>query len=139
MNNPQVRFEIVPPPAQAPRSDIGETLGLPRGLRPERPRGQFRCASCEQMQRDPEWIVYVPDGVRIGDPGWSVTESARQNAYNGSGSGWCLTCAQALGGKPMAVLKVVASDPERMAGMFLAFFGVGIVLCVIFGAAILLR
>lgn len=89
-----VTFQHVPPPKEPPWHEIGETLGLCRGLRSEKSRnGQWRCAQCGQMQRAESWLIWVPDGVRKSDPAWSVTEAARVTAYNGHKSGWCLSCA----------------------------------------------
>jgi hypothetical protein len=88
-----VRMVQVPPPAKAPWHEIGETLGLCEGLRPERSDHQFRCAACHKMQPSGSWMVWVPDIVRRKDPDWSVTEAARLNAYNGHLSGWCISCA----------------------------------------------
>lgn len=90
-----VRFEMVPvpPPTRTPVHDIGETLGLCRGIRAERRHSQYRCESCNKMQPAGSWMAWVPDGMRRSDPVWSFEEAARQNAYNGSMSGWCLKCA----------------------------------------------
>jgi hypothetical protein len=87
-------FEEVPPPAQAPVCDTANALGLAVGLRAERANwGQWRCACCHKMQPNESWQVWVPDSVRKHDPIWSVTEAARENAYNGHLSAWCLKCA----------------------------------------------
>lgn len=93
-----MQFQEVPPPKMAPENPTAKALGLSRGLRVEKGRGQFRCANCSQMQPDGAMLVWVSDGARIGDPGWSIEERERLNAYNGHGSGWCLSCAQKLCG-----------------------------------------
>ena len=65
-------------------------------------------------------MVWVNDGVRLRDPGWSVYEAARQGAFNGSGSGWCVRCARKLG-KPSDIAKLypsraaVVPDPRGVA------------------------
>lgn len=88
------RMEEVPPPREAPVQNEAEQLGLCRGLRAEKSRfGQWRCSCCHKMQREGDWQVWVPDSVMRGDPEWSVTEAARQNAWNGHLSAWCLKCA----------------------------------------------
>lgn len=97
MSNAQFRaagWFQVPPPAIAPIDQSAEELLLVPGLRAERRSSQFRCASCDKMSPNGSWLVWVPDSVRKGDPAWSVSESCRQGAFNGSGSGWCLKCAQ---------------------------------------------
>lgn len=87
------QFVQVPPPERARVHQIGETLGLCTGLRAERSDRQFRCNACRQMQPHGAWLVWVPDSVRPGDPGWSVEEAARLNYLNGHSSGWCFECA----------------------------------------------
>lgn len=87
------QFREVAPPERAPVHQIAETLGLCDGLSAERAKSQFRCANCDQMQCAGSWQVWVPDGVRKADPLWSVTETARRRALNGSWSGWCFDCA----------------------------------------------
>ncbi len=95
------RFEIVPPPNKAPVDPLADAYGLADGLHAEMARGQFRCDACNQMKPSESMMVMVPDGVRQGDPDWSVTETARLASYNGDWSGWCLDCAPK---KPKAVL-----------------------------------
>ena len=90
----QGNFVPVPPPSEAPRHSRGEELGLPRGIRVEQ-SSAFRCASCERMQ-PPGEMAWMPDSVERRDPEWSVTEAARQNAYNGMLSGWCIGCARKM-------------------------------------------
>jgi hypothetical protein len=102
-------FIEVPPPEQAPTDELGEAYGLPKGLHFDSTGDEWRCASCSVMQKPDSPLVWVPDGVRRGDPEWSVTESARRNAYNGHSSGWCLKCAQTLKEKPPSP---VASKPR---------------------------
>jgi hypothetical protein len=89
----EVRFEQVKPPQKARVDQIGETLGLCAGLRARRSDGQFRCGECLRMQAAGSWKVWVPDGVRKGDPSWSVEEAARLITFNGSATAWCLECA----------------------------------------------
>jgi len=90
--------EIVPPPKVAPEDDEAKRLGLARGLKVEHNRMQYRCANCDRFQPHGSVIVWVADGVKIGDPRWAIEENERINAFNGSGSGWCLECAQRLSG-----------------------------------------
>jgi hypothetical protein len=52
------------------------------------------------MQPAGAMLVWVPDSVQMGDPLWSVIEQGRVNSFNGCGSGWCMSCAQRLCGKP---------------------------------------
>lgn len=94
----EIKFRQVPPPDRAPLHKKGEELGLVRGLRPEVSDHQFRCAECHRMQPRDSVMVWVPDGIRIGDPAWSVEESCRVSAFNGGSSGWCLKCARQAGG-----------------------------------------
>lgn len=61
------------------------------------------------MKRRNDIGVVVPDLVSMGDPEWSVVEAARENAFNGSFSTWCLSCARGLKG----------SAPKRMLCKFL--------------------
>lgn len=109
-------LEEVPPPKTAPVQDRARELGLPDGLKVETPRDsrQWRCCSCSRMQRPNSEQVWVPDGVLPGDPAWSVTETCRQNAYNGNYSAWCLKCAKSLGGVANAVS---TSIEGRMTGL----------------------
>jgi hypothetical protein len=86
----------VPPPETIAADPNAERLGLPRGLEAVTSHDQYRCYNCRKMQPRGSVVVYVPDSVLEGDPAWSVTEAARLNAYNGSGSGWCVKCAQNL-------------------------------------------
>jgi hypothetical protein len=86
-------FEQVPPPKEVPWNEIGETLGLCKGLKPEKRQDQFRCCNCLKMQHSGSWLVWVPDSVMPGDPVWSIEEAARLNSHNGSHGGWCLACA----------------------------------------------
>jgi hypothetical protein len=106
-----LRFEQVPPPKEAPIQDIAETLGLCAGLRAERSSHQYRCSECHRMQPNGSWLVWVPDSVRRGDPAWSVTEACRTNAFNGTGSGWCLSCAP----KALKVPKITWFDSNAWA------------------------
>ena len=92
----EAMFREVPPPKEAPKDDVAEALGIVRGLRVEYTNRQFRCASCHTMQPGGSAMIWVPDSVQRGDPSWSVTEAARQNAFNGCASGWCLDCARSL-------------------------------------------
>lgn len=91
----------VPPPKTVRVDPEAEALGLVPGLRVEKiyQGGQWRCAQCSKMQPGDAGAVSVPDTVRMGDPGWSVTESVRQNSFNGSGSYWCISCAKKLSRK----------------------------------------
>lgn len=91
----------VPPPEVAPEQATAKALGLHRGLKVDKTSSQWRCCNCHTMQRSGSLLVWVADGVRIGDPEWAVTENERVNAYNGTGSGWCLKCAQRLCAPPV--------------------------------------
>lgn len=89
-----VKLEEVPPPKTAPIDQIGETMGLVDGLRPERNQyGRFRCGNCSRWVQDGEWSVSVPDGVKSSDSAEDVKEMARLGAYNGNFTSWCLSCA----------------------------------------------
>lgn len=107
----QFSFTEVPPPTVAPVHQIAETLGLCDGLRAERNTHQYRCGQCHQMQQNGAWGVWVPDGVRVGDPSWSVTESARRNAYNGTFTTWCLDCALRLSPPKAAPIAPLVAPP----------------------------
>ena len=74
-----------------------QSEALAPGLRFEKTGSAYRCAHCGKMQRADPGLVWVPDGVALGDPAWSVTEQCRRVAYNGDWSGWCLECARKLG------------------------------------------
>lgn len=91
------KMEQVPPPAEVNEQPTAASLGLVRGLRVEKNYSQYRCANCSKMQPNGSILVWVSDGIRTSDPGWAITENERAKAYNGSGSGWCLRCAQRLG------------------------------------------
>ena len=79
---------------QWPSEDDSPPVGLCPGLNAERSRhGSWRCSACMKMQRAGSWQVMVPDSVLPGDPGWSVTDAAKANRYNGTFSGWCVKCA----------------------------------------------
>lgn len=108
---PRLEFREVPPPKEAPWHEIGETLGLCKGLRPQRTDSQYRCAACSKMQPPGSWMVWVPDSVRRGDPAWSVIEAARLNAYNGHLSGWCITCAPKAEAPKVAASTNPATEP----------------------------
>jgi hypothetical protein len=103
-----------PPPDAAPIQPAADRLGLCAGLRVQEDHDQFRCAECNKMQPSGSTLAWVPDGVRRGDPAWSVTESARRGAFNGHSSGWCLSCAQSLSPRPGA--KWVQSLLGRLLG-----------------------
>lgn len=96
MNDISMSFREVPPPKVAPLDTTAESLGLARGLKAEKSDHQYRCANCRRMQKNGSWLVWVSDSVRITDPLWSITETERTNAFNGCGSGWCLSCARKL-------------------------------------------
>jgi hypothetical protein len=83
----------VDPPDHAPVHEIAETLGVVDGPRAERSDSQYRCTTCSKMQLKGSWMIWVPDGVQEGDCEESIIEAARENAYNGMFSGWCLKCA----------------------------------------------
>ncbi|HXU01581.1 MAG TPA: hypothetical protein VN903_11350 [Polyangia bacterium] len=91
--------EIVPPPKVASEDAEAKRLGLARGMRIARNYNrQYRCANCDRFQPRGAVMVWVADGVKIGDPRWAIEENERCHAFNGSGSGWCLKCAQRLSG-----------------------------------------
>jgi hypothetical protein len=92
-------FEEVPPPAAAPVQPRAKELGLLDGLHAHETDHPYRCGWCSQMQPSGSLQVWVPDGVRRGDPSWSVKEAARRGAYNGHSTAWCLKCARKLGGE----------------------------------------
>ncbi len=83
----------VPPPDKAPVQSEAQEIGLVRGLRVSPATSSYRCASCRRMRQEGSPMVHVPDSVQRGDPAWSVEEACRQNAFNGTFSGWCLECA----------------------------------------------
>lgn len=92
------QMQIVPPPEKAPIQSLAAELGLCNGLQAEQRDSQSRCSCCAQMMPKGSWLVWVPDSIRRGDPSWAVTEAARENAFNGHWSGWCLDCARLLSG-----------------------------------------
>ena len=47
----------------------------------------------------------------LGDPVWSTAELARQIAYNGTASGWCLMCARKLGRDTLPTLTAAITAP----------------------------
>ena len=97
------RFVEVPPPEEAPTYDNSRTPGIPPFLRVEkRNYGPWRCCQCSRMQPSDSDLVWVPDGLRAGDDLWTVEEMARTNAYNGSGSGWCVPCVRTAFGPKAA-------------------------------------
>lgn len=92
------RFEEVPPPKTVPVQERAKSLGLLDGLRAEEnQRGGWRCAECNTYQKDGAVLVWVPDSVRRSDRADEIKDQCRRSAYNGAGSGWCLSCARALG------------------------------------------
>jgi hypothetical protein len=94
----QWAFVKVPPPKTVPVDDLARNLGLLPGLRAEQHNSLFRCSSCNNMQVEPEQImVWVPDSVMRHDSAEAIAEICRRSAFNGSSSGWCLTCAKKLG------------------------------------------
>ena len=98
MTNTPIKLEPVPPPERTPTNQIGETLGLLPGLRPERQRGtSWRCSCCREWRKSGDWIVWVPDWTTLDMPLDVVQERIRANFYNGGSSGWCLSCAKQLG------------------------------------------
>lgn len=97
-------FVEVPPPEKVPVQPLAQSLGLAAGLTAEiNHRGGWRCSNCSNYQRDGAAIVWVPDGVSISDSLFAVSDQARREAFNGHGSGWCLSCARKLG-NPMRVM-----------------------------------
>lgn len=105
-----VRFERVAPPAKAPIQPDAVVLGLLPGLRVEPSWCLCRCSVCHSAIGNGAPLVWVPDFVRPGDSAEVVTEACRQGAYNGESSGWCLSCADALG-KPKLRVIVNTSKP----------------------------
>ena len=102
------RFTLVQ--AEPPTNPIiqaeAEILGLLPGLRAEYHNRAFRCASCSSM-KDPSWGAWVSDSVKKSDSREEIILWTRANAFNGTGSFWCLGCARSLG-KPF--LKKVFLD-----------------------------
>jgi hypothetical protein len=90
-------FDLVSPPDKVPVDELAKSYGLVDGLKCEVSRSSYRCAECSEMQRAESLEVWVPDGILLGDPAWSVSEKAREMAYNGNFSAWCMECAQKLG------------------------------------------
>ena len=92
------RFEVAPPPKEAPVHAESVDHGVHPSLRVETNIfSQWRCHQCSRMQPRDSLLVWVPDGVQLRDPDWSVTEASRTSAYNGHLSGWCMPCARKLG------------------------------------------
>lgn len=90
----KLEFRQAPPPRSAIIDENAESLLLIPGLRAEPRHRHFRCASCYKMRTG--WLVWVPDGISPKDIARDVTEACRLSAFNGSGSGWCLKCAQSF-------------------------------------------
>lgn len=89
-----------PPPDKAPIDELATCYGLVPGLGVQMAELQFRCQACKQMQLAETPVVWVPQGSRVGDPAWSITENCRLSAYNGVWCGWCLPCAKSLSPEP---------------------------------------
>ena len=87
----------VPPPLKAPRHARAERLGLLPFFRVDERSSMFRCANCNQPQKPPTNLVWVPETVLINDPAWAIEEACRENARNGHHAGWCVPCALRLG------------------------------------------
>ena len=93
-----LQFEEVPPPSKVPVQQEAERLGLLPGLRVDSDRaGGWRCAHCGTYQLNGAQLVWVPDSVNYADSAEAIREICRRSAYNGCGSGWCLSCAKKLG------------------------------------------
>lgn len=95
-NDKRTQFTMVPvpPPQSPPIQDLADELMLLPGLRAVEKSKPFGCSCCHGLKTG--HMVWVPDGIRKGDDPALVTEICRIAAYNGSWSGWCLKCAQAL-------------------------------------------
>lgn len=100
-----LRLVQVPPPPSAPVDAEGERLGLVRGLRAETYPRQYRCGQCDRMQHSGSICVQVPDHVRKNDPAWAVEEACRVSAFNGSFTGWCLSCAPKAANRKPGLLR----------------------------------
>ena len=119
-------FVPVSPPEEAPANPDAEALGLIRGLRAEMHEASFSCSQCHKYQLTGP-MVWVPDTVSMGDSVESVTEQARRFAYNGSWSGWCLTCARWLS-NPLLAAVTRPRNLVIVAPMMALFFLVGMAL-----------
>lgn len=82
-----------PPPEKVPVDELASILGLVDGLRVQVSDHQWRCGNCSNMQPKESLQVWVPDGVRVDDPSWSVEEVCRQSIWNGHSTAWCQICA----------------------------------------------
>lgn len=89
-------FVQVPPPLETPVQNEARALGLVDGLRVDNALGSYRCSNCGRMDKSGK-LVWVPDSVKRVDSAEDIKELCRLSAYNGSGSGWCLSCAKKLG------------------------------------------
>lgn len=94
----EFKFEEVPPPETVPVQDRAQRLGLLDGLRAEDREGGWRCSSCNKYQTgDKTLMVWVPDNVKRTDSTEEIKDMCRRSAYNGTSSGWCVSCAKKLG------------------------------------------
>lgn len=130
----EFRLEQVPPPDTAPVFPKARDLGLADGLRVEVSNSQYRCGECWKMQPRDSLSVWVPDGVRKGDPVWSVTESCREYAYNGSFTSWCVSCAKSLSAGKSGTAHTPISDDDMDALSIAMLVGC---LCFLFGICLL--
>src|SRR4051812_25106999 len=98
-----LQFTEVPPPKEVPVQQEAENLGLLAGLRvDDRSSGGWRCSNCSEYQKDGAKLIWVPDSVNYADSAEAIKDICRRSAYNGCGSGWCLSCAKQLG-KPSVI------------------------------------
>jgi len=96
MHGGSFSFQEVPPPTKVPVQEAAKAAGLLDGLRLDDSCGSYRCAHCNHYDTSGK-LVWVPDSVEFADSTADVIEQCRRSAYNGRGSGWCLSCAKKLG------------------------------------------
>lgn len=87
------------PPRQYPSMEEAPDFGLIEGLRPWKTDHGSRCSNCCKLQRSGSWMVWIPDSIMRHDPAWAVTQTCKENRWNGCSSGWCIPCAQSFSPK----------------------------------------
>jgi hypothetical protein len=90
-------FVQVQPPKKPIVQQAAEALGLLPGLTVDVEDREYRCSNCNEMQRPGSLEVMVPDSVSLSNSPEEIIETCRRQAYNGTGSGWCVSCAYKLG------------------------------------------
>jgi hypothetical protein len=93
-----LEFTRVPAPESAPTVPGAADLDILPFLRFTDQAGTgCRCSNCRRLIHPGDKLIWVPDMVQITDSLADIQEVCRQQAFNGSSSGWCLSCARKLG------------------------------------------